>query len=145
MIILVLGAAPPDKKLVARADSLSPPQIPSQPPESVVKTEVVNEPQKPAQSVSQPQGGGGYVMPGSNCVTCVKALTGRGQNGNAGTWKATSSVPSIGAIMIFRPGQQGAGSAGHVGVVTGINGNKISLVHCNFPNKTEFYSTGLFY
>lgn len=127
---------------VTKPEALGPP-LP--PPKAVVvpaPTPVVSTPPAAPQAAV---GGRGYILPGLNCVACVRAMTGRSQNGNAGQWRASSSTPWIGAIMIFRPGEQGASGAGHVGVVVGINGNRISLAHCNWPGQTEFRSTGKFF
>jgi surface antigen len=42
--------------------------------------------------------------------------------------------PSVGAVMSWPPGQYGASSVGHVGVVAGVNGNGTVLVrHENWP------------
>lgn len=92
-------------------------------------------------------GGGGYMLPGYNCVACVIQLTGRGQNGNAGQWIPSHSTPRVGDIMIFYPGEQGASWAGHVAVVQGINSNgTINVAHCNWGSgQTTFYSTGKFW
>lgn len=146
---LLVGATPNDPpKFVARAATLNPAPVQATPVEPVVKVDSAPTPINASTAVSAPptvSGGAGYIMSGSNCVACVRAMTGRGQNGNAGSWRASSSVPYIGAIMIFYPGEQGASGAGHVGVVVGIHGGMISLAHCNFPGQTEFYSTGKFF
>lgn len=140
--MLVLGAAPTDTpKFVARAETLSPAPIESVKPEPIVKTVSVQDAPKLVTG-----GTPGYVGGGNNCVTFVCSISSLCQQGNAGTWGANSSVPSIGAVMIFRPGQQGAGSAGHVGIVTGINPDgSINLAHANWPGQTVFSSTGNFY
>lgn len=153
VMLLTLGATPgtTHKGLYAQAGSLKPAALAV--PERPVIVQTTQTPQSPKAVVTPRSApltanavGLGSIVPGFNCVACVKAMTGRSQNGNAGTWKASSSTPSIGAIMIWRPGQQGAGSAGHVGVVVGIHGNKVSVKHCNWGGgQTEFYSTGLFW
>lgn len=149
-ITVTSGATGPNGisyNFVAKAQTLSP-QATVQKPAVIVETSVVRQNASVAPSdspVSVSTGGLGSVIGGTNCVACVKAMTGRGQNGNAGSWRATSSTPAVGKIMIFRPGQQGASSAGHVGLVVGVHGNKVSLRHCNWPGQTEFYSTGLFF
>lgn len=132
--------------LVAKASTLNPgPYVPPEPP-AVVETRVIQAPAGSTPIAASEGGRSGYLLRGGNCVVCVKAMTGRSQGGNAGTWRPTSSVPWIGAIMIFRPGEQGASGAGHVGVVVGIHGNKISVAHCNWGGgQTEFYSTGKFF
>lgn len=91
--------------------------------------------------------GNGYIVPGFNCVECVRRLTGRAQNANAGYWSASHSVPRIGDVMIFAPGEQGASWAGHVGVVTGINADgTVNIAHCNWwSGQTTFFSTGKFW
>lgn len=78
-------------------------------------------------------------------MACVRAYTGRSQNGNAGTWYASHSDPRIGDIMILRAGEQGASGAGHVMVVVGINGRQIHVVHCNYPSRTVFYDNGQYW
>ena len=149
-----VSAAPPKVAFVAKADSLSPaptvtpaPAAPTPAPVSVPEkspappqTEVVRRP------VSGFVGVRGWVAPGNNCVAFVRSYTGRGQSGNAGSWYSTSSSPYLGAIMIFRPGQQGASGQGHVGVVVGIYGDgSVELAHANWPGQTHFRSTGLFF
>lgn len=101
---------------------------------------------------SNPIGGGGNnPYPFGQCTWYVYDATGRGQNGNAGTWGATSSTPAAGKIMIWRPGEQGASFAGHVGVVIGVSGNNVTIRHMNwggaFGQVTtgKFTSTGKFY
>lgn len=138
----------PPTALVAKASTLTPQPFVAAPSTPLVYAEVVYA-STPTASYISPQsasGGLGYMLGGSNCVACVRQMTGRSQNGNAGTWVASHSTPHVGDIMIFRPGQQGAGSQGHVGVVTGVHGNMVSLAHCNWGgSQTEFYSTGLFW
>lgn len=94
-----------------------------------------------------PTPGNGYIIPGWNCVECVRRLTGRAQNANAGYWSASHSTPRIGDVMIFAPGEQGASWAGHVGVVTGINADgTVNIGHCNWwSGQTRFYSTGKYW
>lgn len=151
--LLLVGATPNDQPVYrAYAASLHPAPIVEQPPvEPVVKVEVVDSPTPPKTAttgVSGATGGSrGYLAPGNNCVTFVcRMAPGLCQNGNAGTWRANSSAPSLGAVMIFRPGQLGAGFAGHVGIVVGINGNgTVNLAHANCPFcPTTYPSTGLF-
>lgn len=151
-MLLTMGATSkaPAPPFVAHAQSLAPSPLPLKSPVAVVETRTVRSASPVVKPASQPVvanlGGLGFIMPGSNCVACVKAMTGRSQNGNAGTWKASHSTPQVGDIMIWRPGQQGAGSAGHVGVVRGIKNGKVQIAHCNWGGgQTEFYSTGLFW
>lgn len=95
--------------------------------------------------------GGNNRYPFGQCTWYVFSATGRGQNGNAGSWRATSSTPGVGKIMIWRPGQGGASGAGHVGVVIGVSGNMVTIRHMNwgggFGQVTTgtFPSTGAFY
>lgn len=146
--VLMLGANGEDPKMVYRAQTLYPQPVQSVPVSPVVKQEVVNAP-SPTPEIKAPENpsSGGYVAGGSNCVAFVCAMApGLCQQGNAGTWSANSSTPSVGAVMIFRPGQQGASGYGHVGVVTGVNGNTVSLAHANWRSgQTTFQSTGNFY
>lgn len=149
---LVMGATT-DKpaRFVARAATLNPAPIVTTPSEPVVQQTVEGGAESPTpakQGAAGVSGGSrGYVARGGNCVTFVCSMApGLCQRGNAGSWRANSSTPSIGAVMIFRPGQQGASGAGHVGIVTGINSNgTINLAHANWYGQTTFYSTGLFY
>lgn len=98
-----------------------------------------------------PIGGGNNPYPFGQCTWYVYSATGRGQNGNAGTWGAASSTPGVGKIMIWRPGEQGASYAGHVGVVIGVSGSNVTIRHMNwggaFGQVTTgtFQSTGKFY
>lgn len=146
---LTLGASPiyPKPVLIAKAQTLNPAPIPPEKPTAIVYEETLPQAQNTPQTTAQAASGGtsGRILRGNNCVACVKAMTGRGQNGNAGQWRASSSTPWIGAIMIFYAGEQGASGAGHVGVVTGIHGNQIELAHCNWQGQTTFYSTGKFW
>lgn len=110
-------------------------------------------------ATSAPSGGGGSVAPiggGNNpypygqCTWYVYSVTGRGQNGNAGTWGATSSTPAVGKIMIWAPGEQGAAGAGHVGVVIGVSGSNVTVRHMNWNgwavvSTGTYRSTGKFY
>lgn len=140
---LMMGASPNHQpEFVAYAETLSPAPISPPKTEPVVKTVTAEEAPKLVTG-----GSPGYVGGGGNCVSFVCSLApGLCQQGNAGTWRANSSVPSIGAVMIFRPGQQGASGAGHVGIVTGINPNgTINLAHANWAGQTTFSSTGNFY
>ncbi|MEX1112896.1 MAG: CHAP domain-containing protein [Patescibacteria group bacterium] len=93
---------------------------------------------------------GNNPFPWGQCTWYVYSATGRGQNGNAGTWGATSSTPAVGKIMIWSAGEQGAAGAGHVGVVVGVSGNTVTIRHMNWRGvgvvSTEtFRSTGKFY
>jgi surface antigen len=92
----------------------------------------------------------GNPYPFGQCTWYVYDATGRGQNGNAGSWRATSSTPGVGKIMIWRPGEQGASGAGHVGVVVGVSGNTVTIRHMNWNgfgvvSTGTFQSTGKFY
>lgn len=136
---LLYGKKPEPPKPAPTPAPPQPPPPPAPAPQPVVAKPVA------APTYSGLTGSMGWIAPGNNCVTFVRLFTGRAQNGNAGTWQATSSTPAIGKIMIFRPGQQGAGRQGHVGVVVGIGGNTIYLAHANFPGRTAFVSTGMFY
>lgn len=105
---------------------------------------------KPAAGPSPVNGRGGNPYPWGQCTWYVYDQTGRGQNGNAGTWSPTSSTPAVGKIMIWRPGEQGAAGAGHVGVVVAVSGNNVTVRHMNWRGlgvvSTEtFRSTGKFY
>lgn len=120
----------------------------------IVITRVVRVKAKPQETASAPPrspagpgGSSGFIMPGFNCVACVQALTGRAQSGNAGSHAPSFSTPRVGAIMIWYPGEQGAGPAGHVGVVKGINPDgSVNIAHCNWGGgQTVFASTGKFY
>lgn len=151
--ILALGSAPSNAvspKFLATSD-LQPVKMTAEAPvvvqERVVKAQTAPVPKAiPKAAPAAPGGSLGFVMAGNNCVVCVRAMTGRSQNGNAGTWRASHSTPNIGDIMIWRPGQGGAGSAGHVGVVKGINADgTVNIAHCNWPGQTRFASTGLFW
>lgn len=149
MLTLGSGAGTSQSPKLVATSTLSPVQF-TQPtkPAAIIEERIVKapagDPQTPQPSLSAGSGVGA-VISGNNCVVCVRALTGRSQNGNAGTWKASHSTPRIGDIMIWRPGQQGASSAGHVGVVVGVHGNRVSIKHCNWQGQTEFASTGLFW
>ncbi|MDP9211683.1 MAG: CHAP domain-containing protein [bacterium] len=95
-------------------------------------------------------GHGGNPYPWGQCTWYVYSQTGRGQNGNAGTWGAGSSTPGVGKIMIWSPGEQGAGGAGHVGLVIGVSGNNVTIRHMNWNgpgvvSTGTFRSTGKFY
>lgn len=119
--------------------------------ERVVRVSAPIQPTKPVAAVSAAPSVSGNIYPYGQCTWYAFSVTGRGQNGNAGTWRPSSSTPAVGKIMIWRPGQQGASGAGHVGVVIAVNGNSITIRHMNwgggFGQVTTgtFQSTGLFY
>lgn len=109
-------------------------------------------------SKSAPSAGSVSAVRGSNpypfgqCTWYIFNRQGRGQMGNAGTWGSTSSAPAPGKVMIWRPGQMGAGGAGHVGVVESVNANgTVNVTHMNWNGawgvvtSGTFASTGLFY
>lgn len=114
---------------------------------------VVSAAPRPASPPPAPRpinGRGGNPYPWGQCTWYVYDQTGRGQNGNAGTWSPTSSTPAVGKIMIWRPGEQGARSAGHVGVVVAVSGNNVTVRHMNWDgfgvvSTGTFRSTGKFY
>lgn len=89
-------------------------------------------PRVSAQPVPFSGGRGGNPYPWGQCTWYVYDQTGRGQNGNAGSWRGNSSTPRVGGIMIWRPGQGGASGAGHVGIVIGISGNTVRIRHMNW-------------
>jgi surface antigen len=70
-------------------------------------------------------------------------FTGRYPNwsGNAWTWASNAaaagwkvvSAPQVNSIMVFRPGQDGAGGVGHVAWVTNVTGSQITIWEMNFP------------
>lgn len=112
----------------------------------------------PPPSAPPANSGGGSVRSGGNnpypygqCTWYVYNQTGRGQNGNAGSWQPTSSNPAVGKIMIWRSGEMGASGAGHVGVVTGVSGNMVTVREMNWnggPGVVSTHtqpSTGKFY
>lgn len=153
IMILTLGASSVVKgdPLVAHAETLSPTPFSLPSPKPV---EILETPQTPSTVQNQPMGvtqpptlndlglAFGFIIPGTNCTLCVA----KRQVGNAGSWRATHSTPQIGDTMIFRAGEQGAGSQGHVGQVVGIRGNTVYLKHCAWRGgQTAFRSTGKFY
>lgn len=149
---LALGSSHSEPQFKAYATSLKPQVVePSQKPLKPVIISKVEKvatlpPDAPRPSTEAQTGGLGYIMPGSNCVACANALTGRAQNGNAGSHIPTHSTPKVGDIMIWFPGEQGAGAAGHVGVVVGVQGSTVQIAHCNWGGgQTSFASTGKFY
>lgn len=89
-------------------------------------------------------GGGRNPYPFGQCTYYVYSVTGRGQNGNAGTWRPTSSTPAVGKIMIWRAGEQGASGAGHVGYVYGVSGNTVMIRHMNWGGGPGVVTTGTF-
>jgi len=53
--------------------------------------------------------------------------------GNAGDWVIyANSGPAVGTIAVFPPGNQGAGSVGHVAVVISVSGSTIRVKEGNF-------------
>lgn len=146
--VLMLGASGEDPKMVYRTNTLTPAPIQSPETAPVVKTEVITETNTPVVSeapstAKTPE----TTASGNNCVSFVCAMApGLCQQGNAGTWRSNSSNPSVGAVMIFRPGQQGASGYGHVGLVTSVSGSTVTLAHANWSGgQTTFQSTGNFY
>lgn len=72
-------------------------------------------------------------------------------NGNAEYWAqnaahngwTVTSTPSVDAIAVFQPGQNGAGSVGHVAWVTAITGSTITIYEMNGtagPYHTDYRS-----
>ncbi|MDP4000052.1 MAG: CHAP domain-containing protein [bacterium] len=98
----------------------------------------------PGRAPSYIGGGNGNPYPYGQCTWYVYSVTGRGQNGNAGTWAPSSSTPGVGKIMIWYPGEQGASGAGHVGVVIGVKGNRVQIRHMNWTGGPGVVSTGWF-
>ncbi|WP_347350335.1 CHAP domain-containing protein [Intrasporangium sp.] len=62
-----------------------------------------------------------------------------GWTGNASAWAygaaragyTVSSVPRVRSIVVMQPGVHGSSSAGHVGWVTAVNGNRVTIVEMN--------------
>ena len=121
--------------------------------EASAKTEAEAIVQPPSNDSGGDDGGGsvspignrpGNPYPYGQCTWYVYEATGRGQNGNAGTWGATSSTPGVGKIMIWRSGEQGAWGAGHVGVVVDVSGNNVTIQHMNWGGALGQVTTGTF-
>lgn len=67
-----------------------------------------------------------------------------GEAGNAGNWYTSAQARGIptgttavaGAIVVFAPGQDGAGHYGHVAYVESVNGNSITISEAHFSGVT---------
>jgi surface antigen len=78
---------------------------------------------------------------GGQCTDYATAKTGIGGLGNASQWAANaqskgynvSKTPKAGDVVVFAPGQAGASSLGHVGVVDSVNENgTINMSEANY-------------
>ncbi|WP_439818418.1 CHAP domain-containing protein [Weissella paramesenteroides] len=84
----------------------------------------------------------GNSYPAGQCTWFVKnALSWVGNNwGNASSWGASAAAagrvvngqPSVGSVVVFGAGVQGAGALGHVAVVDSVNGNSITISEGNY-------------
>ena len=69
--------------------------------------------------------------------------------GNANEWvgkaaaagRSISGTPTVGSVVVFAPGQGGAGALGHVAVVTAVNGGQISIAEGNYAGMAENFRT----
>lgn len=82
-------------------------------------------------SYSSSYSGGNNPYPYGQCTWYVYNQTGRGQQGNAGTWSGASSG-GVGMILIMPAGVNGAGYAGHVGVIVGMSATSITIRDMNW-------------
>ncbi|MDN5794796.1 MAG: CHAP domain-containing protein [Intrasporangium sp.] len=72
-----------------------------------------------------------------------------GWTGNASGWAygaasagyTVSSVPRVRSIVVMQPGVHGSSSAGHVGWVTAVNGNRVTIVEMNALAGAYNYNT----
>lgn len=147
-VVLTLGVSNDPNSYVGKTNTLNPPPYVST-PAPIVEATVVRAPAPVRKAVGATSGGStvGYAGMGGQCTDYIRMVApGLAQNGNAGTWRANSSTPTIGSVMIWRPGQMGANSYfGHVALVVGIKSNGMIVVkHWNWPNQTIFPSTGNF-
>lgn len=92
-------------------------------------------------------GGGGASYSGGNnpypygqCTWYVFSQTGRGQQGNAGSWGGGSSG-GVGSLLVMPAGVGGAGWAGHVGVIVGMSGSGITIRDMNWSGGPGVVST----
>lgn len=84
----------------------------------------------------------GNSYPAGQCTWFVKnALSWVGNNwGNASGWASSAAAagrvvngqPAVGSVVVFAPGEMGAGSLGHVAVVDAVNGNSVSISEGNY-------------
>ena len=85
-------------------------------------------------------GGGGPSYPVGQCTWWVAEHRPdlpffKGRSGDALNWAKTAAAqgfpvgrtPKVGAVAVFRPGQYGAGSFGHVALVLAVNGRKMRI------------------
>jgi hypothetical protein len=95
-------------------------------------------------------GGGGSLYPIGQCTWWVARLRPdlplfRGRSGDALNWAKTAAaagfpvaeVPKVGAVAVFQPNQYGAGRYGHVAVVTGVNGEEMTISEANFRGRAS--------
>jgi surface antigen len=84
----------------------------------------------------------GNSYPAGQCTWFVKnALSWVGNNwGNASGWASSAAAagrvvngqPAVGSVVVFAPGELGAGALGHVAVVDAVNGNSVSISEGNY-------------
>ena len=84
----------------------------------------------------------GNSYPAGQCTWFVKnALSWVGNNwGNASGWASSAAAagrvvngqPAVGSVVVFAPGQLGAGALGHVAVVDAVNGDSVSISEGNY-------------
>lgn len=108
-------------------------------PEKTAATTQAAAPQKVA-APTYSTAGNSY--PAGQCTWFVKnALSWVGNNwGNASGWASSAAAagrvvngqPAVGSVVVFAPGQSGAGALGHVAVVDAVNGDSVSISEGNY-------------
>lgn len=115
--------------------------------ETPVATEVVTTPAQPAETVNTtvthtPAASTPNTYYYGQCTWFVKNNAPWVGNawGNAADWAHSAraagftvdNAPAVGSVVVFQPGQGGAGGYGHVAYVVGVNGNQITIQEANY-------------
>ena len=93
-------------------------------------------------------GGDAELYPAGQCTSYVAKLRPdlpyfEGTSGDARNWiesaqannLPTGTVPRVGAVAVFKPGQYGAGSYGHVAYVIAVEGDTMTVTEANFHSR----------
>lgn len=93
----------------------------------------------------------GNTYPAGQCTWYAKSVASWAGNnwGNANQWASSAAAqgfrvdgtPAVGSVVVFQPGQGGAGAYGHVGVVTSVNGGQVTITEGNYAGMASHART----